>query len=71
MLFRSYEEEYLHSTFGDEYARYVAHTGRFIPLSLELKGLSGPFDGSILWKSEIHSLLVTLLGTALLLWRVC
>lgn len=65
-----YEEEYLHSTFGDEYARYVARTGRFIPRSLELKGLSGPFEASILWKSEIHSILVTLLGTALLLWRV-
>ncbi len=33
------------------------------------KTLDGPFDLSILWKSERHSVFVTLAGTVLLLFR--
>ncbi|NLM71968.1 MAG: isoprenylcysteine carboxylmethyltransferase family protein [Synergistaceae bacterium] len=65
-----FEEEFLSQTFGEEYARYAVRTGRFIPRSLVIEDLFGPFDISVLWRSEVHSLLVTLIGTAVLLWHV-
>lgn len=64
------EEEYLSGAFGAEYATYSARTGRFLPRRMSLEGLAGPFDPTVLWRSEVHSILVTLLGTAVLLWRV-
>ncbi len=63
-----YEEDFLLRTFGEDYARYSESTGRFIPRSFSPERLRGPFDAAVLWRSERHSLLVTLLGTALLLF---
>ena len=57
-------------TFGEEYALYVERTGRFIPRKFSMEHISGPFDTSVLWRSERHSFFVTLAGTALLLFLV-
>ena len=65
-----YEEEYLSKTFGDAYARYHAGTGRFLPRGISQDRLRGPFDFSVLWRSERHSFYVTLAGTLLLLFFV-
>jgi protein-S-isoprenylcysteine O-methyltransferase Ste14 len=65
-----YEENYLKRLFPDDFARYSDRVGRFFPLRTPtLADLSGPFDWGVLWKSERHSLWVTLIGTLLLLSR--
>ena len=64
-----WEETYLRQRFGVEYEEYVSRTGRFFPRKWTLKGLDGPFDTGVLWRSERHSVFVTLAGTALLLMK--
>lgn len=63
------EEEFLRGKFGIEYAAYCRDVGRFFPYRLPLK-LSGRYDGSILWRSERYSLLMTVLGTVLLAVKI-
>lgn len=70
LLIIPWEEEFLEGKFGAEYEDYQGRTGRFFPLRWSLSAIKGPFDPSILWKSERHSVYVTLAGTALLLLRV-
>jgi protein-S-isoprenylcysteine O-methyltransferase Ste14 len=69
VLIVPYEEQFLRGKFGAAYDDYAATTGRFFPKSWNPARLTGPFDRSVLWVSERHSLLVTVLGTALLLVR--
>lgn len=64
-----YEESFLEEKFGAAYTDYKKTTGRFIPLSWPGKRIHGHYEWSIVWKSERHSLWVTLAGTALLLSR--
>ncbi len=68
-----WEEAFLRQRFGAEYEGYVSRTGRFFPKKWTLEGLDGPFDMAVLWRSERHSVFVTLAGTALLLmktWKI-
>ena len=70
LLVIPYEEGYLKKRFTGEFARYSELVGRFFPLRApSLARLKGPFDWGVLWKSERHSLWVTLIGTLLLLSR--
>jgi len=70
LLVIPYEEGYLKKRFPGEFARYSELVGRFFPLRApSLARLKGPFDWGVLWKSERHSLWVTLIGTLLLLSR--
>lgn len=70
LLIIPWEEEFLGRKFGSAFDEYAARTGRFFPAKLPLPPLKGPFDSSILWKSERYSVLVTLLGTGLLAARI-
>ncbi len=66
-----HEEAFLEERFGQAYRDYKAAVGAFFPKSWGfLKGLKGPYDPSVLLRSEIHSLWVTLAGTALILSRL-
>lgn len=64
------EEAFLENKFGERYINYKRRTGRFFPRSLPGKEIHGPFDGSIILKSESHSIIVTVLGTLLIVSRV-
>ncbi len=70
VLIVPWEETFLRTKFGREYENYASRTGRFFPRKTVGFSLKGPFDHSVLWKSERHSLFVTLAGTAVLLFRV-
>lgn len=65
-----YEEQFLEATFGENYREYKARTARFYPRSLSLDRLKGKFDLSVVSKSEVHSLLVTVSGTVILVSRL-
>ena len=64
------EEAFLENKFGERYINYRNRTGRFLPKGLPGKNIYGPFDSSILWESERHSILVTVLGTILIISRL-
>lgn len=70
LLIVPWEEAFLRGKFGEAYEEYMKRTGRFFPKKFSLEELNGPFDPSILWKSERYSVFVTLAGTILLLLRV-
>ncbi len=70
VLIVPYEEAFLRGKFGAAYEDYVKRVAPFFPRRWTLDGISGPFDRSVLWKSERHSLLVTVLGSVVLLFRV-
>lgn len=74
VLIVPHEEEFLARKFGREYEDYKKRVGRFVPKNFSREALShvgsGGYDASVLLKSEIHSLLVTVVGTALILSRL-
>ena len=65
-----YEEKFLEKSFGDKFRQYKIRTARFYPRRLSSGNIAGKFDLSIVAKSEIHSLLVTVVGTLLLISRL-
>lgn len=74
VLIVPYEEAFLSQKFGREYEDYKKSVGRFFPKSLSRETLArvraGSYDASVLKKSEIHSLLVTVVGTILIVSRL-
>ena len=65
-----YEESFLKASFPGEFEQYSKKTGRFFPISMPaISDLAGPFQAAVLWKSERHSLWVTLAGTLVILSR--
>jgi protein-S-isoprenylcysteine O-methyltransferase Ste14 len=61
-----HEESFLRKTFGEAYSSYYEKTPMLFPRRLLPRTLwKGPFQVGILWKSERHSLYVTLAGTFL------
>jgi len=60
------EEAFLREKFGDSYAAYCKKTGIFYPKSFPVNIMGGSYDLHVLWKSERHSLYMTILGTVLL-----
>ena len=64
-----HEEKFLRSKFGIEYEAYCTRVKRFFPAKLNLKDLRGNFNSKILLKSEIHTIISTVIGTALILMR--
>lgn len=61
-----HEEVFLKERFGEKYLEYVARTPKLLPLRFPgWNRLKGPFEPSRLWKSERHSVYVTLVGTIL------
>lgn len=70
LLIIPWEEAFLRQKFGGQFEEYAARTGRFSPGRFSSGAVKGPFDASILWKSERYSALVTVAGTALLAARI-
>ena len=66
VLIVPHEEAFLLEKFGDAYRRYRDTTGRFIPKSWPTGRIAGAFDRRVLWISERHSLLTTVVGTLLI-----
>lgn len=65
-----WEERFLRKKFGKSYLSYCRSVGPFFPKKWPPVLISGPFDPSIIWKSEVHSLVVNLLATALIWSRL-
>lgn len=70
LLIVPWEERFLCKKFGKSYLSYCCSVGAFFPRAWPPVLISGPFDPSIIWKSEIHSVAVNLLGTALIWSRL-
>ena len=69
MLIIPHEEAFLLERFGEEYEDYRRATGGFFPKTWPGGRLKGPFDAGVLWRSERHTLLTTVVGTCLILAR--
>ena len=67
VLIVPHEESFLLEKFGAEYSRYKEKTGNFFPLSWPGDRIFGPFDSRVLWVSELHSLLMTVVGSLLII----
>jgi len=66
-----YEENFLLNKFGAEYENYKLRTGMFAPRSgFKLKDLRGDFDAKILWQSERHTVITTVIGTLILAAKI-
>ena len=66
VLIVPHEESFLLEHFGVEYRQYRERTGAFFPKSWPVGRISGPFEKGVLWLSERHSLLTTVVGTILI-----
>ena len=65
-----HEERFLQDLFGTAYLRSKEKTPPLFPRRLfQKEDFRGPFNVEILWKSERHSLYVTVLGTLLFLGK--
>ena len=69
MLIVPHEEAFLEEKFGAAYREYKESTGRFFPKKWPKGRISGSFDKKVLWVSERHSLLTTVVGTLLIAGR--
>ena len=67
VLIVPHEESFLLEKFGAEYSRYKERTGSFFPRGWPGGRISGPFNSKILWVSEFHSLLTTVVGSLLII----
>lgn len=61
-----FEEKFLTNKFGAEYLHWKNQTGMFLPKSLK-NFRRGNFDSKILIRSEVHSLVTTIIGTVIIL----
>lgn len=64
-----HEENFLRSKFGIEYEAYCVRVKRFYPAKLDMKSLKGNFDRKVLMRSEIHTVISTLIGTLIIILR--
>ena len=62
-----HEESFLRSKFGIEYEAYCRDVKRFYPAKLKLEYLHGRFDRKILMRSEIHTIISTIIGTLIII----
>ena len=71
VLIVPHEESFLLKKFGVAYSRYRERTGNFFPINWPSGRIAGPFDTKVLWESEFHSLLTTVVGSLLIIVKVC
>lgn len=62
-----HEESFLRSKFGNEYEDYCMRVGMFRPLSVNIKDITAPVDWSIVKRSEVHTIISTVTGTAIII----
>ena len=67
MVIIPHEEAFLLSKFGAEYQDYCRRVKRFWPASLSREDIKGKFDPEIVRKSEIHTIISTVIGTIIIL----
>ena len=70
MIIIPHEENFLTQTFGAEYIFWKRKTGMFFPKSLDYvrnNFRKGKFNREVLFKSETHSLITTIIGTLAIL----
>jgi protein-S-isoprenylcysteine O-methyltransferase Ste14 len=65
-----HEETFLKARFGKEYLDYMAGTPKLVPTRIPgLERLRGSFETARLWKSERHSVYVTVAGTVVFILK--
>ena len=62
-----HEEKFLRNKFGLQYEYYCGRVKRFFPVKFDFNDLRGKFDCKILMKSEIHTVISTLIGTLIMI----
>ena len=62
-----HEEKFLSGKFGHEYEEYCRKVKRFHPSELDINALKSPPDLSIIKRSEIHTIISTLIGTIIII----
>ena len=62
-----HEEEFLRTKFGHEYEDYCARVKMFWPVKFDIDAIKTPVDWEIIRKSEIHTIISTITGTAIII----
>lgn len=62
-----HEESFLLSKFGNEYEDYRTRVGMFWPVKINVKDITASVDWSIVRRSEIHTIISTVIGTAIII----
>ena len=62
-----HEEEFLRTKFGHEYEEYCAGVKMFWPVKIDIDAIKTPVDWEIIRKSEIHTIISTITGTAIII----
>lgn len=71
LLIIPHEEAFLEERFGEAFRTFRATTPMLFPSQIPVaERRRGPFDETVLWRSERHSLWITLAATALLVSRL-
>ena len=71
MIIIPHEEKFLRSKFGIEYEYYCKRVKRFWPVSLKAEDIAGHVDFSVMKRSEIHTLITTIIGTIIIILVSC
>ncbi|MBQ3694307.1 MAG: isoprenylcysteine carboxylmethyltransferase family protein [Synergistaceae bacterium] len=67
MIIIPHEEEFLRSKFGHEYEKYCERVKMFCPVKFNLKDICVKPDMNVIMRSEIHTVISTILGTCIIL----
>ena len=62
-----HEEEFLRAKFGHEYEEYCTRVKMFRPVKLDITAITAPVDWDIIRKSEIHTIISTIIGTVIII----
>ncbi len=67
MIIIPHEENFLRSKFGSEYEEYCRRVKMFCPVKINLKDICVRPDMKVILRSEIHTVISTILGTCIIL----
>ncbi len=62
-----HEEVFLRAKFGHEYEEYCGRVKMFWPVKIDIDELKAPVNWEIVRKSEIHTIISTIIGTAIII----
>ena len=62
-----HEEEFLRTKFGHEYEEYCKRVKMFWPVKIDAEDIKAPVNWEIIRKSEIHTIISTITGTAIII----